>query len=239
MVGESKIGGLVDGFQPHDARTMIERSCLRGEHHSHHVTLGTREYKVGIVAVLNSLSQGSFHGFLWIVGDGLKLIDGNQARFVGVLQVSENFVQCDVGNLDVTDAHAPLRIAINVEGDGGFERLQHVEKIFPYLSALRFEGSQYSLSQCINKLVEVLAVVDVDVDTMILLPDFFLIETVVYQPRLAQAPWSYQCHIASVGEMTGEQSRLFHSVAEVLWRQVAFDNERIRLYHNYSIMSFT
>lgn len=134
------------------------------------------------MAVLDSLPQGRFHGFLRIVGNGLKLIDGNQARLVGVLQVSEDFVQCDVGGLDVTDTHTPLRVTIDVEGYGGFERLQHIEEIFPYLSALRFEGSQYSLSLCIDKLIKVLAVVDVDVDAMILLSDFLLIETIVYQP---------------------------------------------------------
>lgn len=96
--------------------------------------------------------------------------------------LGRDFVQCDVGGLDVTDAHAPLRVTIDVEGYGGFERLQHIEEIFPYLSALRFEGSQYSLSLCIDKLIKVLAVVDVDVDAMILLSDFLLIETIVYQP---------------------------------------------------------
>ena len=68
---------------------------------------------------------------------------------------------------------------------------------------------------------------------MILLTYLFLLEAVVDKPRFAQASWCYQCHIASIGEVSGEQCRFFYSVAEEFWWQVAFDDKRIRLYHKY------
>ena len=74
---------------------------------------------------------------LGVVGYGLELIYGYDARLVCFLQIVEYFAQCGLGHLDVADAQSPFRLPVDVEGDGAAQRAECVNKPFPYLAAFR------------------------------------------------------------------------------------------------------
>ena len=55
---------------------------------------------------------------------------------------------------------------------------------------------------------------------MILIPDVFLLKTVIYQSRLTQTSWRNQCHIASIGQMAGKKSCFLYPITEVFRRKL-------------------
>ena len=183
------------------------------------------------MAVLYTLAKSGLDGLFGIAGNGLELVYSHNARLVGMLEICENLVERSVWSLNVADADAPFRIAVYVERNGRFERLEHVDKEFPRLPSLRFQSRQNALAQSVDKFVEVLRVVNVNEDAMVLLAYRLLIEAVMYQSRLAQATLGYQRDVASVGEMASQQGSLVNTVAEIFRRQIAFYDKWIGLYH--------
>ena len=163
------------------------------------MALGTREDEVSVMTVLDALAQRSLHRFLRITGNGLEFINGYQARLICLGKIGKDLIQRNIRRLNISDAHAPFRISVDIERNGRFQRLKHIQEELPHLSALRFQCSKNPLAQSINKLPEIFGIVHINIYAMILLPDFLLIETMINQPRLSQSSWCYQCHIASVG----------------------------------------
>ena len=57
--------------------------------------------KQAIVHFLDMRPQQSLHILLWVLGYLLKLIDGEDAWLVGLFQLTEDFLQCQLRCVDV------------------------------------------------------------------------------------------------------------------------------------------
>jgi hypothetical protein len=62
---------------------------------------------------------------------------------------------------------------------------------------------------------------------MILFLDIWLIEKVLYQPRLTDATWGDQSHIAAIKNLLAQEFRFLDPVTEILVRQVFTDNKGV------------
>ena len=110
------------------------------EHLRHHVALRTSEDEIRIMAMLDVCAQDGFHIAFSIGTYCLKLIDGDNARFVGCLQIMEDFFEGCGRACNVTQIYSPRRIAIHVKTDGRAKGVKAVEEVFHYLCALRFQA---------------------------------------------------------------------------------------------------
>jgi hypothetical protein len=57
------------------------------------MTLAARKDEIGIAALLNISPENGFHIFLWIITYLLKLVDGNDAFLISLLQTGKYLIQ--------------------------------------------------------------------------------------------------------------------------------------------------
>ncbi len=79
VLGKCHIVLAIDGCQWHQPRALIKRTQRRDKHLLHHEPLWAGKDKPHIPAFLYMGAEDGLHVLLWIIDDGLKLIDGDKA----------------------------------------------------------------------------------------------------------------------------------------------------------------
>ena len=66
-------------------------------------------------------AEDGLHVLLRIMDDGLKLVDGDKTRSVGLFEVGEDFIEGSLWHADISNPDAPFWIAVDVERDTASE----------------------------------------------------------------------------------------------------------------------
>ena len=94
----------IQWLQVHQRYALIEWAGRRCEHFCHQMAMRAREDEVGIGASLDIGTEQCLYAIVGIVGDLLKLVDGNKTWLVGLVEIREYLIKRNFGIYYVADA---------------------------------------------------------------------------------------------------------------------------------------
>ena len=81
------------------------------------MALGTGKDEGGVLAALDMSAQSCLHiASVGVLGNLLKLVDGDQTRLVGMFEIGEYLIECHRRVLYLPHSNAPHGIAVDVKG---------------------------------------------------------------------------------------------------------------------------
>ena len=101
------------------------------EHVFEDVTVAARKDEQTVVHGLDIAAEQGLHVFLGIIGDLLKFVNGEDAGFVGFLQIVEDFLEGELGVVDVAQFDVKRRCSrTRVVTQTSCQRFDGVEEEF-------------------------------------------------------------------------------------------------------------
>jgi hypothetical protein len=154
------------------------------------VSFASGKDKVGITAMLYVRTQNGLDVFFGIVDYLLKLIDGNDAPFVGLFNACENFFQGiggvgDVSQFDVECGCVVYRVITKAS----IQCLQGCHHEFHKSLATGANCFEYFLPQNVYQFIEAGSAQDINKDGDIVLLHFGVVETIAYESCLSKSAW--------------------------------------------------
>ena len=166
-----------------------------------------------------------------ILSNLLELIDSHQARTVGGVEITKDFLKgCRrINMLSKTDA--PHRITAKVKRDLLLKRFQSNKEALHHFAPQWFKLFKNRLSKYTHKLSKRIGRVDIYNESVVL--RFYLgkAKTMMYQVGFAKPTRCNKCHIVLIGEQFHQIGCLFLSIAKILRACIASCNKGI--YHNH------